>query len=243
MSWYKDWFSSEHYLKVYSHRDLTEAERLVEFIIKKTQPEEDASVLDMACGAGRHAIAFAKKGFSVTAVDLSELLIREAMKNSEQNNVQIDFVVSDILNFDTVNRFDLIANLFTSFGYFENDDDNYGVIQKSYSLLKKGGYFVLDYFNKNFLINNIIPTTVLSENGKRITQNRLIKDQRVVKNITIENNENTSVFYESVRLYSCEEILAYFDKAGFTNLSLLGDYQGSEHNKDSSQRLIVFGQK
>lgn len=243
MSWYKDWFNSEYYLKVYSHRDLTEAERLVDLIIKNTRIEKGASVLDMACGAGRHAIGFAGFGYSVTAVDLSELLISVAKKNAEQKNVQIEFILSDILEFDITKRFDLVVNLFTSFGFFENDDDNYAVIQKSYSLLKKGGFFVLDYFNKNYLINNIIPTTVFSENGEKIIQNRTVSNNRVIKNITVESNGNSYDYYESVRLYSSEEIIDYFKKAGFNNLLTLGDYYGSYFNKNLSQRLIVFGQK
>jgi len=80
MTWYKDWFNSENYLRVYSHRDQTEAERLVELITKSLKLKINSSVLDMTCGTGRHAITFAKLGFKVTAVDISQLLISEAKK-------------------------------------------------------------------------------------------------------------------------------------------------------------------
>ena len=80
MSWYKEWFNSEYYLKVYSHRNQTEAERLVELIAKFWNLKANSSVLDMACGAGRHALIFAKFGYKVTAVDLSQQLISEAKK-------------------------------------------------------------------------------------------------------------------------------------------------------------------
>ncbi|MCU0333149.1 MAG: methyltransferase domain-containing protein, partial [Ignavibacteriaceae bacterium] len=82
MTWYKDWFNSENYLRVYSHRNQEEAERLVDLIAKILNLPANSSVLDMACGAGRHAVTFAKMGYKVTAVDLSNLLISEAKKNA-----------------------------------------------------------------------------------------------------------------------------------------------------------------
>lgn len=243
MTWYKDWFNSENYLKVYSHRDETEAERLVELIAKSLNLKVNSSVLDMACGAGRHAVTFAKLGFKVTAVDLSQRLISEAKKSAKQEGVELDFILSDILEYETSKKFDLVVNLFTSIGYFENDDENYAVIKKANNLLNQGGYFVLDYFNKDFLLKNLIPTTVFSENGSRITQNRSFEGSRIVKKITIENNDSVEEFYESVRLYSYDEILIYFKKAGFTITKQFGDYFGNNYERETSPRLIIFAVK
>ena len=216
MSWFKDWFNSENYLKVYSHRDESEAERLVELIVKSLGIKSDSKILDMACGSGRHAVIFAKRGFDVTAVDLSQMLLSDAKATARENDVKMNFVLSDILDFQTTQRFSLSLNLFTSFGYFDDDEDNFRVILKAYDLLIDGGYFVIDYFNKNYLLKNLIPTTVFSENGLRITQNRAIQGTRVVKNITIENGGSVEEFYESVRLYSYDEMLDYINKAGFS---------------------------
>ena len=243
MTWYKDWFNSENYLRVYSHRDQTEAERLVELIAKSLNLKANSSVLDMACGAGRHAVTFAKSGFKVTAVDLSQRLISEAKKNANQEGVELDFVLSDILEYETSKKFDLVVNLFTSIGYFENDEENYAVIKKAFNVLNQGGYFVLDYFNKDFLLKNLIPTTVFSENGMKITQNRAIEKTRIVKKITIANNGSSEEFYESVRLYSFEEISDYIKKAGFTIIKQYGDYFGNNYESETSPRLIIFAMK
>jgi 2-polyprenyl-3-methyl-5-hydroxy-6-metoxy-1,4-benzoquinol methylase len=243
MSWYKDWFDSENYLRVYSHRDQTEADRLVELITRTINLRSSVLVLDMACGAGRHAISFAKLGYKLTAIDLSQRLISEAKKNAKQEGVEIDFVLSDILEYETSKKFELVINLFTSIGYFENDEENYAVISKAYTLLKKGGFFVLDYFNKNFLLKHLIPTTVFSENGTKISQNRSIEGTRIVKKISIVRNDSTEEFYESVRLYSHEEILTYIEKAGFTILKQYGDYFGNDYESETSQRLIIFAMK
>ena len=243
MSWYKDWFNSENYLKVYRHRNESEAERLVELIVKSLGSKSDSKILDMASGSGRHAIIFAKRGFDVTAVDLSQRLLSEAKEIAGQNDVKIDFVLSNILDFETTKRFNLVLNLFTSIGYFDNDEDNFRVVLKAYDLLIDGGYFVLDYVNINYLLKNLIPTSVFSENGLRITQNRSIQGTRVVKNITIENGSSVEEFYESVRLYNYDEMMAYIKKASFTILQEYGDYNGNNFNKESSPRLIIFAKK
>ena len=243
MTWYKDWFNSEHYLRVYSHRDQSEAKRLVELISKNLNLNANPSVLDMACGAGRHAVTFAKLGFKVTAIDISQRLISEAKRSAEQAGIEIDFVLSDILEYESNKRFDLVINLFTSIGYFENDEENYAVIKKAYDLLKPDGYFIIDYFNKDFLMKNLVPTTVFSENGLKITQNRSIEGTRVIKKIIIENNGHNEQFYESVRLFSCEEILFYLKKAGFGIVKQYGDYFGNDYVSETSPRLIIFAVK
>lgn len=243
MTWYKDWFNSENYSKVYKHRDETEAKRLVDLIEKLVNLKVQSSVLDMACGAGRHAIAFAKNGFKVTAVDLSQRLIEEAKKNASDTRVKINFVLSDILEYETDLQFDLIVNLFTSIGYFENDDENCGVIKKAFSLLKKDGYFVLDYFNKEFLIKNLVPTSIYSENGSKITQNRSISGNRVVKKITIEKDGSFDEFYESVRLYSYEEMSRMLIQTGFNIKKEMGDFYGNPFEIGNSPRLIFFAMK
>jgi len=243
MSWYNDWFNSKNYLKVYSHRDVTEAEKLVELIINKLNLQPGCKVLDMACGSGRHAIIFAQKGFDVTAVDLSKNLITAAEKNAAQSDVKINFVLSDILDFNSPTKFQVALNLFTSIGYFEDDEDNFQVIIRANELLDVGGFFVLDYFNKNYLVDNLIPTSVYSDNGSRITQNRFIEGNRIRKNITFEYKGSVEEFYESVRLYSYEEIKSYLSRAGFQILYEFGDYSGNIFNKETSQRLILFAKK
>ena len=243
MSWYKDWFNSENYLKVYKHRDESEAERLVDLIEENANLAPQTSVLDMACGAGRHAISFSKKRVKGTAVDLSQRLLAEAKKNAIEAGVNIDFVLSDILDYQSVQQFDLIVNLFTSIGYFEKDDENFAVLKKAYSLLKKEGYFVLDYFNKDFLLKNLVPTSMISENGLKITQNRSILGNRVIKKITIEKNGSIDEFYESVRLYSYEEMSRMLIQTGFDIKKEMGDFYGNPFEKGNSPRLIFFAMK
>jgi SAM-dependent methyltransferase len=243
MTWYKDWFNSKDYLKVYKHRDSTEAEILVNLIVKKASLSKGSNVLDMACGAGRHSIAFAQKGFKVTAVDLSERLISEAKKNAIQAEVKIDFMQTDIRDLILKTHFDLVANLFTSFGYFETDEENFIVIEKAYDLLKQGGKFVLDYLNKSYLEENLIPASTFSENGITITQKRSINDNRVEKKISIAKDGVITHFHESVRLYDFTELKDILEQAGFRLNNAFGDFDGNIFEQNSSSRLIIFAEK
>lgn len=243
MTWYKDWFNSEDYLLVYKHRDSREAEILVKLIQKKLNLLTSSYVLDMACGAGRHSIAFAQKGYSVTAVDLSERLIHAAEKNAIHENVNVDFVQADIRDLKLDKQFDLIVNLFTSFGYFETDEENFIIIQKAYDLLRPGGYFVLDYLNKNYLKKNLVPSSTFSKNGTTITQKRTIKENRVEKEITIEKNKSVNKFYESVRLYDFTELKDILEKTGFRIFNTFGDFNGNIFEQNSSPRLVIFAEK
>ena len=243
MEWYKNWFNSEEYLKVYRHRDQKEANELVQLVIKNIDVSKVKNVLDMAAGSGRHAIIFTEKGFKVTAVDLSENLLSIGKKNAENENVKIEFVHSDIRNFNPSIKYNLILNLFTSIGYFEKDEENYFILSKAYNLLENNGYFVLDYFNKNFVENNLVPSTVDEFDGSVITQNRFIEGERIIKEITIDNKGKINKYFESVRMFSKDELINMMEKLGFRIIKTFGDFMGNSFELDSSPRIIIIACK
>ncbi len=243
MEWYKNWFNSEEYLKVYRHRDQKEANELVQLVIDNIDVSKVKNVLDMAAGSGRHAVIFAKKGFNVTAVDLSENLISIGKKNAESENVKIEFVHSDIRRFDPNIKYHLILNLFTSIGYFEKDEENYFILNKAYNLLENNGYFVLDYFNKSFVENNLVPSTVDEFDGSVITQNRFIEGERIIKEITIDNKGKINKYFESVRMFSKDELINMLQKLGFRIIKTFGDFMGNSFELESSPRIIIIACK
>ena len=243
MEWYKDWFNSEEYLKVYRHRDQKEANELVQLVINNIDVSKVKNVLDMAAGSGRHAVIFAKKGFNVTAVDLSENLISIGKQNAKIDNVRIDFVHSDIRHFNPNIKYHLILNLFTSIGYFEKDEENYFILSKAYKLLENNGHFVLDYFNKRFVENNLVPSTVDEFDGSVITQNRFIEGERIIKEITIDNKGKINKYLESVRMFSKDELINMMQKLGFRTIKTFGDFMGNSFELESSPRIIIIACK
>lgn len=242
-NWYKDWFSSELYLSVYSHRNDEDAEKLCRLILSTANLKSGAKILDAACGAGRHSNHFSKLGFDVTGFDLSRTLLNVAVQSARDNNLNTKFFCSDIRNVPLKCSFNLIVNLFTSFGYFENDEENFSFVNQAYLSLDNDGYYILDYLNEKTLRKNLVAQSEKEIGGSRIIEKREICENRVVKEINVLGKEETLKFFESVRLYSYEEIAGKAKTIGFNVHKIYGDYLGGEFDENSSNRLIIVFRK
>lgn len=241
--WFKDWFGTKEYLNVYRHRNESDAEDLINLIINNIPLPKSSEVLDLACGTGRHCILLAKKGFKVSAVDLSKNMLSEARNTAEKENLKINFIQSDLRNFTHSGKFDLIVNLFTSFGYFENDKENFQIFKTAYEHLKSGGYFIIDFFNKYYVEQNLIEESHDEIDNGEIIQKRKIDGLRVVKEISIKQNGFSKNYYESVRMYSKDELIDELTKIGFAIEKTFGDFFGNKFNQLSSPRIIIIAKK
>ncbi len=241
--WFEEWFNTEEYLNVYRHRNDAEAEQLVKLILANTDLKQNADVIDLACGTGRHSILFAERGFNVTAVDLSENLLSVARSTAENLGLEINFVTADLRNFCITSKFDLAVNLFTSFGYFERDAENFSLFTDAFDLLKNDGYFVIDYFNANYIRKHLVPHSEDIINGKKIIQDRQILGDRVIKDITIAKNGTKRNYRESVRMYSESELKTVIEKSGLRIIKTFGDFDGSRFDLNSSSRIIIISCK
>ena len=241
--WFKDWFASEEYLDVYNHRNSSDAEKLVNLILTTVPIKDGAKILDAACGTGRHSIILAKKGFNITAFDLSKTLLNIGKNKSKEFELDINFINADIRKFILNVRFSLIVNLFTSFGYFESDEENFSFVHNAFSMLEENGWYVLDFLNKAYVEKNIVSHSERIVNNKIIKENRKIFSGRVIKDIQIIDGENQLNFVESVRLYSPDYIVKSFERIGFKAEKIFGSYLGEKFNKEESKRLIIFFRK
>jgi len=241
--WFKDWFNTKEYLEVYQHRDEADAKELFGLIINSIEIPEGGKILDLACGAGRHSILFAKKGFNVTAVDLSENLLEVGRTNASRETVKIRFIEADLRHFWLGEKFDLVVNLFTSFGYFENDEENFSIFAKASGLLKPGGFFVLDYMNRGYVENSLVKESSEQIAGEVIIQKRRIEGDRVIKDIIISKNGNTKTFIESVKMYRFNELKKAITEKGLAIKETFGDFKGNKYIEESSPRIIIIAQK
>ncbi|MBI9073416.1 MAG: class I SAM-dependent methyltransferase [Melioribacteraceae bacterium] len=234
--WFKDWFASEEYLSVYQHRNESDAKIFFDLIFDNIQISEKAKVLDAACGAGRHAREFYKKGYNVFAFDLSKTLLNIASKYDDN----INYFNCDIRNVPVKKlSFNLIVNIFTSFGYFETDEENFRFINNAYELLKDNGYFVFDYLNKDYVEQNLVPKSERMINEKKIIERRSIKNGRVHKDIIISDGIDKSEFFESVMLYSKDQLVNEFEKIGFKIKHVFGSYSGDTFNSKSDRVILI----
>ncbi len=242
--WFKVWFNHPAYLKLYAHRSLQEAEQTIQTLLKYiTIDAPHPKALDIACGSGRHAVALAQKGFQVTANDLSETLLKEAQKLAEEKNVTITFTHFDMRKIPFESEFDLIVQLFTSFGYFENDDEDEVVLNNVARALKPKGWYVLDFLNERYVRKTLQPETRRNLDGMEVLEQRIIFGERVVKSITLTESGKTHRFIESVRLYSRQELTDMLKAVGLCVQEVFGNYDGEAFMPDTSPRLILIAQK
>jgi len=245
-SWYKKWFSNKFYLELYQHRDEEDARWMINLLQRSISVNTKSKVLDIACGSGRHSLELARRGFDVTGFDLSEFLIKEAkkgLKESVEKDLKVRFLIKDMRYFDFKGSFDIAVNIFTSFGYFDNDEENFSVIKNASDSLKKGGYFVFDFINKNYLEKNLVPYSVNTKGKFIIKQKRRIENDFVIKDISIKKGKELLEFNEVLRLYSLKEFKKVFESYKLSIQNLYGDYSGNKFNLNKSQRLIIIAQK
>ncbi len=252
-SWFKKWFGTKDYLELYKHRNSSDASKIAGLITHTLKLPKGSKVLDVACGNGRHSLIFAAKGYDVLGIDLSAFLIGEANKklrtDYRKQKDHLRFEIRDMRNITHINEFDLAVNLFSSFGYFEKDSENFKVFESIARALKPGGYFFFDYLNETTLKKNIVPFDIQVRNHNAIVQVREIRDNAVYKTIYIIRNNpkgNKPVideFYEMIKLYSLAEFTKVLSKYGLKVIKSFGDYSGKKYNKNSSERLIILARK
>lgn len=237
MAWYKDWFGEE-YLDLYSHRDQSEAEDHVAFVERLFSSDPPSAVLDLASGAGRHTEALRRKGYRALGIDLSVTLLTQ--------NRRLPQVAGDMccLPF-AAGTFDWVLNFFTSFGYFENERENFRVLEEMRRVLEPGGRFLIDLFNRDKVLAELVPRESQERHGDQVEIERWFdaRTQRVNKRIrVISPDRDEATFLESVRAYSRDEVVIGLGWAGLEVSDVFGSFEGDPHHRDS-ERLIVVGFK
>lgn len=242
MPWYEEWFDRDEYELVYRKHDEAEAEQVVDLIEEAVAPEAGAHILDVGCGRGRHARALARRGYRVTGLDLSERAIAQARRRAASEGLDIDFRVQDMREPMGEAAFNGVVNLFTAFGYFEDDADHRRALRHMADALHPGGWLVQDYLNTPHVIETLAPEDTRVEDGVLIKQRRWIDGERVNKKITLRQNGSTRSFCESVRLFTLYDFERLYEEIGLELVQAFGDYDGATYTPDSP-RLIMVGRK
>ncbi len=238
--WFENWFDSPYYHILYQHRNFNEAELLIDNLIQLLKPAADSRFLDLACGKGRHSIYLNKKGYNVTGVDLSPESIAHA---SKFENESLQFYVHDMRKPFRINYFDYVLNLFTSFGYFENQRDDIATLDAVYKALKPNGVFVLDFLNVHKAASNLVPEESKIADGIKFTINKNIEDNFIVKDINFSDKGKEYHFQECVKMLTLDDFEKYFAAKKLKILHLRGNYQLEEFDVKTSDRLIIIAQK
>lgn len=239
LPWYKLWFNTKYYHILYEHRNDEEAKNFITNIFNFLNAEKKSKILDLACGKGRHSVFISKLGYNVTGLDLSENNILSAKKN-ENNNLH--FFLADMRDVFKKNYFDIVLNLFTSFGYFDSMKENLKVIYAVKSELKKNGIFVIDYLNVLKVINNLPDNKSFTKKNIIFNIKKYIKNNKIIKKIDVYDNGQIFHFQENVQILYFSDFKEILEKNGFKIIKCFGDYNLKEFNA-KSDRLIIVAKK
>lgn len=239
-NWFEEWFNSPYYHLLYSNRNEEEAARFIQQISKHLHIPTAAKVLDVACGKGRHSKTLAKLGFEVTGIDLSRNSIAEARQFNCDN---MHFDVWDMRKTYKANTFDFVFNLFSSFGYFEDERDDYACINAFYEDLKPGGTLVLDYINTECVVKNMKPREIIQRGEIQFHISKKLEAGFIKKNIAFLDGSESYIFEEQLKVINKYRFSSMLEDCGFAVQDIFGDYDLNPFNPSTSMRLIFVAKK
>lgn len=221
------------------------APQQVEQALALAAMEPPVRVLDMPCGVGRHALAFARLGCTVTAVDRTAAYLSEARARADELGLKIEFVQADMREFQRPEAFDLAVNLFTSFGYFEDPSEDVRVLANFSASLRPGGALVIDLAGKEVLARDFQP-----RDWRELEDGTLILEERTISQdwgwidtrwILVTDGERRE-YPLSLRLYGASDLKRALAEAGFEQIRVYGDLGGSAYDH-TAKRLIAVARR
>ena len=234
--WYASWFDTPFYHILYKDRDHDEAQSFMDTLTHYLNLPEKGKILDLACGKGRHSMYLNTLGYDVTGVDLSENSIAFA---KQFENETLHFQVHDMCQ-PFNQTFDAVFNLFTSFGYFEKEEDNLNTIKAIKENLNEYGFGVIDFMNCDFIVNNLIPEEIKTIENIEFHLKRYEKDGYILKDIEFVHEGIEYSFQERVKAFRLKDFETLFEQANVHLLDVFGDYKLHKFDKNSSERLVMI---
>ncbi len=239
--WFTDWFDSEYYHLLYSNRDEAEAEGFISKLVSVLSLPANSKILDVACGKGRHAKTLARLGFDVTGIDLSANSIEYANRFSCSN---LHFNVWDMRKTFRAGYFDVAMNLFSSFGYLENDEDNLTALKAISSNLCTNGILVLDYLNAEAVVKEMKPKEIIQCDETQFHVQKKVEMGFIVKTIGFVDKHGTAQeYFEKLRIIKPETFQALFAASALQIENVFGDYGLNEFASTISPRQIIVARK
>ena len=240
MEWFESWFESPYYHVLYKSRNDSEAQAFLNNLLQEIRLKRDAHILDLACGKGRHAIYLNSLGYTVTGADLSDYNITQANKHASNT---LHFVRQDMREIVGENQFDAVFNVFTSFGYFNDIDDNRKVLKAVHDELKPSGIFVLDFLNATHTQINLVAEESKDIDGITFHLQRKVSDGCIIKDIGIADGEKNYAYQERVQAFTKAELEELIQDAGMQVSRCFGDYDLNAFDEEKSPRIILVAHK
>jgi len=245
-AWYVNFFG-EDYLNIYRHTltaDRTEKE--VAFAERKLELGAGARVLDLCCGPGRHSVLFAKRGYRVTGLDLSQSYLDLARRAASDREVALETVAADMREIPFDNHFDAVVNMYSSFGYLESEAEDLKVLESISRSLKPRGRLLLDMLNREWAVANYIQNDWHSEaDGTLYVEHRALdlasSRMRVQFIIVGPNGARHDSIGHDIRLYTLTETIRLLERVGFGGIEVFGGFDGEPYGIESRRMVLCAG--
>jgi SAM-dependent methyltransferase len=238
--WFADWFDTEYYHVLYQNRDEAEALNFLSRLCSHLELGQGAKVADIACGKGRHSRVLSSFGCTVFGFDLSENSIEYAKSKATESE---SYFVQDIREPFLAKDFDAAMNLFTSFGYFDTQEEDEVTLRNISDMLKPGAYFVQDYLNGQHIVSDLPVSGAKTAQGMAFSWTKEFKAPYIVKSISVDDAGKEHLFQEKVKVYSMEEMKALHVQSGLIPLHVYGNYDLEPYVAGTSPRIIIISQK
>lgn len=246
-----DWYDDDRFWELmrpymFTDRSWERAEKEIDQLVEHHGLEPGDRILDLPCGPGRHALELAQRGFSVTAVDRTESFVDEVDELAAEQDVKIETHTADMREFEHPRSFDVVVNLFTSFGYFDDEAENQGVLARFFEHLRPGGRLVMDVVGKEGLAQTFQPRDwhEFDDGALLLEERELSEDWGWLENrwILFTPDGERHEFRLGHRLYSGVELRRMVEQAGFADVEVKGSLDGEPY-APKSHRLVVTGHK
>ncbi len=233
--WFTDWFNTSYYHILYKERNDVEAQLFMRNITEILSLDTTTHILDLPCGKGRHSVFLNSLGYRVTGSDLSENSIIAAKK---YENDTLKFNVHD-MRVPFNKKYNAVFNLFTSFGYFEDDKEDLLILHNIKNGLTKEGVFVFDFLNAAMVKENLVTKETKVVDGITFNIIREIANGFILKHISFFADAKKHSYTERVKYLDLEKMTSYLEKVGFKIEHTFGDYHLNSFNSKISNRLII----
>ncbi len=234
--WFQDWFDTSYYHTLYNHRNDDEARFFMKNLITFLKLKKDNKILDLPCGKGRHALFLNEQGFDVVGADLSSNSILAA-KNYENDTLY--FYTHDMRN-AVEGKYDAIFNLFTSFGYFNDELTNVLVLKNFKKAVNLNGHIIIDFLNIKKIEKELIPKEEITKSGVTFLIKKSITNQFLVKDIFFNADDKKHHFTEKVQCLDLDKFKDFALRANLKVQNVFGDYSLNPFDENKSDRLILI---
>ena len=245
----KPWYENENLWKafepfIFNQRQLDLTESEIDKIVELLGIKEDAKILDLCCGIGRHSLELSRRGYSVVGVDRTERYLAKASEQAKSEELNVELVRSDMRRFCRPQSFDVTLNLYTAFGYFEDQADDKRVLRNVHQSLREGGKLIIDVMSKEVLARIWRDRDWYEYDGKIfLHENKITKDWSwvEVRLTTFEDGKKQEAEFGH-RVYSAVELSGLLTDCGFSSVNVYGDLEDADYDHNA-KRLVVVGVK